>query len=171
MKCKLVCACVLLSLTAAATPAQTKHSFSGKCAKPDVTQSVPVPDKDGHVFTIEQGKCETSAGEVGGAKSKDGVYSAHADATATHLRNWGVYAETYDGGDKIFYAYQSTATIKDGAVVTGGNKYQITGGTGKMKGIKGSGACKLTGSAGGGLDYTCTGEYTIGAAAPEKEKK
>jgi hypothetical protein len=54
----------------------------------------------------------------------------------------------------MFYSYQTTATSKDGAVQTGQNKYQITGGTGKMKGIKGSGACKLTGNADGGLDYS-----------------
>ncbi len=30
-----------------------------------------------------------------------------------------------------------------------------------MKGIKGSGTCKTTGTAGGGLDYSCSGEYTM----------
>jgi hypothetical protein len=37
-----------------------------------------------------------------------------------------------------------------------------------MKGIKGMGTCKLTGNAVGGLDFTCTGEYTLSAAAPAK---
>ena len=53
--------------------------------------------------------------------------------------------------------------------MSGSNKYQITGGTGKMKGIKGSGTCKLTGTADGGTEYSCTGEYTIAAAAPAKK--
>jgi hypothetical protein len=34
--------------------------------------------------------------------------------------------------------------------------------------IKGSGTCKLTGNAGGGLDYECTRDYTLPAAAPAK---
>jgi hypothetical protein len=38
-----------------------------------------------------------------------------------------------------------------------------------MKGIKGSGTCKLTGTPDGGLEYTCTGEYTLAAAAPAKK--
>jgi hypothetical protein len=58
--------------------------------------------------------------------------------------------------------------MKDGALVTGGNKYQITGGTGKMKGIKGTGGCKLAGTAAGGLTYACNGQYTFAAAAPAK---
>jgi hypothetical protein len=48
---------------------------------------------------------------------------------------------------------------------TGQNKWQITGGTGKMKGIKGSGTCKHTPEQGGYLDYACTGEYTLAGAA------
>jgi hypothetical protein len=45
----------------------------------------------------------------------------------------------------------------------------MTGGTGKMKGIKGSGTCKTNGTADGGLEYTRTGEYTLGGAAPAKK--
>jgi hypothetical protein len=167
MKYKFLCVCGLFAIAAAATPAQTKHSFSGKCGKADVTNSIPAGDKEGHAFMLQQGKCD-SKGEVGGAKSKQGTFSEHDEANGTQLKGWGVYAETFDSGDKIFYAYQTTGTTKEGALVTGGNKYQITGGTGKMKGIKGSGNCKLTGNASGGLDYACTGEYTIAAAAPAK---
>ena len=53
--------------------------------------------------------------------------------------NWGVDVESFANGDKIFYDYQSVGTMKDGAFQSATNKYQISGGTGKMKGIKGSG--------------------------------
>jgi len=55
------------------------------------------------------------------------------------------------------------------AFQAGENKYQITGGTGKMKGIKRSGTCKTTGTADGGLEYTCTGGYTLAGTAPAKQ--
>lgn len=171
MKYKLAWICAMAAMTAASASAQTKHSFSGKCGKPDVMQTIPAGDKEGHAFMLQQGKCETAAGEVEGAKSKQGVFAEHDEATGTRIKGWGLYVETYDSGDKIFYAYQTTGTTKDGAFASGENKYQITGGIGKMKGIKGSGTCKLTGNAGGGLDYDCTGEYTIAAAkAPAKKK-
>jgi hypothetical protein len=167
MKYRILCVCVLFALVVAMASAQTKASISGKCGKPDVQQSVPAGDQAGHVFTLAQGKC-VSKGEVGGAMSKEGAFSEHGDVAGTRTKAWGVYVETYDSGDKIFYTYQTTGTMKDGTFQAGTNKYQIAGGTGKMKGIKGSGACKLTGTADGGLDYSCSGEYTLAGAPPAK---
>jgi hypothetical protein len=34
--------------------------------------------------------------------SKEAAYSEHRDVTASRLKAWGVYVETYDSGDKIF---------------------------------------------------------------------
>jgi len=168
MKHKILCGCAVFTFAVAMTPAQTKISMSGKCGKPDVEQSVPAGDQPGHDFMLAQGKCATK-GEVGGAASKEGAFSEHRDAAGNHSKAWGVYVETFDSGDKIFYTYQATATMKDGALQTGEDKWQMTGGTGKMKGIKGSGTCKFTGTADGGLDYSCTGEYTLAEAAPAKK--
>ncbi len=44
----------------------------------------------------------------------------------SHSKAWGVYVEIFDSGDKIFYNYQATGTIKDGSFQAGENKYQIT---------------------------------------------
>jgi hypothetical protein len=74
--------------------AQTKRTFSGKCGKPENPQSIPVGDKDGHMFIVEQGKCETDKGEIGGAKSKDGACSEHGEVMGNHIKVSGVYVET-----------------------------------------------------------------------------
>lgn len=71
-----------------------------------------------------------------------------------------------DSGDKIFYNYQTNLTLKEDGTGSGRIKYQIVGGTGKMKG---AGTCKLTGTADGGVDYTCEGEYTLAGASSEKK--
>lgn len=167
MKYKILFGCAVFVFAAAMTPAQMKETSSGKCSKPDVQQSIPAGDKPGHVFTLAQGKC-ASMGEIGGVASKEGAFSEHGETAGNRSKSSGVFVETYDNGDKIFYTYQATATLKDGAMQSGQNKYQMTGGTGKMKGIKGSGTCTTTGNSGGGLDYTCTGEYTLAGAAPAK---
>jgi len=170
MKYKLVCICALLAIAVAPASAQTKQSFSGKCGKAEGVQTLPAGDKEGHTFMIQQGKCETTAGEVEGVKSKDGAFAEHGENTPAHTQAWGVYTETYANGDKIFYDYHTSGKVKDGAFTSGGNTYRIIGGTGKMKGIKGSGSCKLTGAADGGLEFACTGEYTIALAkAPAKK--
>jgi hypothetical protein len=167
MKYKIFCGCALFAFVVAMAPAQTKNTTSGKCDKPDVQQNIPAGDSANHVFVLAQGKCSTK-GEVGGAASKEGVFSEHGEVSGNHSKTWGVYVESFDSGDKIYYTYQATTTLKDGAVQASQNKYQISGGTGKMKGIKGSGTCKMSPNAGGGLDYSCTGEYTLATAAPAK---
>ena len=50
MKYKILSGCVALGLAMAASSAQTKSDLSGKCGKPDVQQTVPAGDNDGHVF-------------------------------------------------------------------------------------------------------------------------
>jgi hypothetical protein len=167
MKFRILCVGAMVALAVAMASAQTKTSMKGKCGKPDVEQSIPAGDQEGHAFMISQGKC-TADGKIGGAMGKDGVFSEHAEAMGTRVKNSGVFVETLDSGDKIFYNYQGTQTMKDNMLQTGTNKYQIAGGTGKMKGIKGSGGCKLTGGADGSVDYTCTSEYTLAGAAKEK---
>lgn len=164
MSHKILFICALFAVMVPVGSAQTKYTFSGKCAKADKAQSIPAGDKDGHVFMVQQGKCTTDNGGIGEAKSKEGVYTEHDDVMGNQLKAWGVYVETYDNGDKVFYNYQGASTTKDGALVTGSNTWRLAGGTGKMKGIKGSGGCKLTPGDGGGLNYSCTGEYTLAAA-------
>jgi hypothetical protein len=105
---------------------------------------------------------------VGGAASKEAVFSKHGEVSEANSKVSGVYVETFDGGAKIFYTYQATGTTRDSAFQVGENKYQITGGTGKMKCIEGSGTCKTSGTADGGLEYTCTGQYKIAGAAAAK---
>jgi hypothetical protein len=167
MKYKVLCSCVVFAFAVLMTSAQTKFTSSGKCGKADVEQSISIPDKEGHVFKLAQGKCVTK-GEISGATSKEGAYSEHQEVAGNLTKVWGVYVETFDSGDKVFYTYQGSVIAKNGEVQSGQNKWQISGGTGKMKGIKGTGACKHTPEAGGYLDYACSGEYTVAGSAAQK---
>jgi hypothetical protein len=116
------------------------------------------------MFSVAQGKC-TTKGETAGATSKSAEYSEHRDVTATRMKAWGVYIETYDSGDKIIYNYQLAVAVKDGAPGTGKGTYQIISGTGKLKGIKGSGTCMYSPGADASVAYACTGDYTLAAAS------
>lgn len=165
MKFRILCLCTLCAFAAAISSAQqnsTKMTMTGTCSKPDTQQSVPAGDKEGHMFSISQGKC-TVKGDIGGAKGKDGVWADHGDGTAAKAKVNGVFTETLDSGDKVYYSYSETTMMKDGVPQSATNSYQIAGGTGKMKGIKGSGTCKLTGTGDGGMNFTCSGVYMMGA--------
>ncbi|PYU02650.1 MAG: hypothetical protein DMG34_15620 [Acidobacteria bacterium] len=84
--------------------------------------------------------------------------------TGNRSKDSGVYVETFDSGDKIFYTYQNNVRLKDGAWQTGRGKYRIAGGTVKTKGLDRSDSYKHAGNADARSDYSCTGEYTLGAS-------
>ena len=156
-----MCVCVLIAVAAAMSTAQTKTTMTGTCGKPDVQQSVPAGDQQGHMYMVSQGKCSVT-GSINGAVAKQGMYSEEVDSNATQMKNQGIYVVTFDSGDKAYYKYQGMATLKDGKYEAGTNKYEIVGGTGKMQGLHGSGSCKLTGKGDDTLDYSCTGTYAVG---------
>ncbi len=168
MNRRILCGCLVVALAGAVGSAQTKTTLSGKCDKATKQESMSIPDQQGHMLTLSQGNC-TSTGDIGGAQGKSGIYSEHADVKGNQARNWGVYVETFDSGDKVFYDYSGMWTMNNGMPQSGTNKWQISGGTGKMKGIKGSGTCKLTGTGDGGSEYQCTGEYTMAGGAMSKQ--
>jgi hypothetical protein len=140
MIAKILLGCAVFALAVAVTPAQMKSEISGTCAKADVEQSVPAGDSPAHMFTVAQGKC-TPKGEIAGQTSKSGAYSEHRDVNTSRMKAWGVYIETYDSGDTVAYSYQLSLAVKNGVPGAGKGTYQIMSGTGKMKGIKGSGTC------------------------------
>jgi len=72
----------------------------------------------------------------------------------------GSFNVTMDNGDKVYYTYEESRSTD--IAKPGSNKWQIHGGTGKYKGIKGSGTCAGTFSADGSSDWACTGTYSIG---------
>jgi hypothetical protein len=102
MKCKILWGFAVFAFAVALTPAQTKFASSGKCGKPDAQQNIAAGDQIGHLFTLASGKCATK-GEVGGAVSKEGLFSEHGEVSEDHSKVSGVYVETFDSGDKIFY--------------------------------------------------------------------
>jgi hypothetical protein len=153
---------LVLVCVAAPAAAQTKLSMSGKCGKPDVQQAVPAADAPDHVMTLAQGKCTpVKAAEIGGSPGKEATFTEHGEVTGNNGHVWGMYVETLANGEKVFYRYESTAVMQGGSLQTMHNKWQITGGTAKLKGIKGQGTCSGKGAPDGGLNFECEGDYTL----------
>ena len=85
-----------------------------------------------------------------------GTGTEFAEITGDSSQGHGVFVETMANGDNIHFTYQTAGAIKSGS-----NKWQATGGTGKFKGINGSGTCTGTGNADGSTTWTCTGTYSL----------
>ena len=162
MRYSFVLSLAVLASAAAPAAAQTKFSMSGMCAKPDVQQAVPAGDAADHMMTLAQGKCTPiKAAEIGGSAGKEATFTEHGDVTGNNGHVWGMYVDTLANGEKVYYRYESTAVLQGGALQTMQNKWQIAGGTAKLKGIKGQGTCTGKATPEGGLAFECQGEYTL----------
>jgi hypothetical protein len=160
---KVVLLAVALSASASVSFAQTsgKISLTWKCTAPSPVHALPVGDSPDHAYIVEQAKCTTTNGEIAGVKQKEGIPTEFLDATGPNAKGHGVFVETLENGDKITYSYELTGVSKNKVLESGSNKWTVTSGTGKFKGMKGSGTCQAKGNADGSADFTCTGTYTL----------
>ena len=151
----MVCLCASLAL------AQGKVANEWKCPKSAMPHSLEVGDQPNHAYSISQTKCTAVKGEIAGIKEKEGTATDFVEVTGNNSSGHGIFVETLANGDKIHFTYTTTGTLKNGQMVSGSNKWQATGGTGKSKGIKASGACKGTGNPDGSVTWVCNGTYSL----------
>ena len=152
--------------------AQTKSSGTLNCTKPDPMHMIEVGDKAGHAMMVDKSTCTWSKPmDVGGMQSKDGTSTEISEANGAKSTGNGVHWGTVEGGDKYFVRYTSRATsTKEGALETVSGTWKYTGGTGKLKGLKGSGTYKGKGNADGSASFDVEGEWSLPAAkAPAKK--
>jgi len=144
--------CVLV----ATASAQSKVSGTAQCSKPDTQQMVAVGDRPDHNMGVAQQKCTwTKPMEIGGVKSKDGVSSATLDSSGGTEHSRGMHVATMQSGDKFFAWYAGFGTSKE----VKGN-WGFSGGSGKLKGLKGKGTYTCTPS-GEGITCEVEGEYQL----------
>jgi hypothetical protein len=173
MKARILGVAVLVFAFAGATGAQTKQTGTLHCAKADPSYSVDVPDHAGHAVMLQKLACTwTTPLEAAGLKSVSGVNVETDDMTATKMTGNGVHTSTLDNGDKYFVAYHGSAPVKDGKPGDGSGTWMYTGGTGKLKGIKGKGTYTIKFADDGTATAQIEGEYTLPVAtmAPAKPK-
>ena len=165
-------ACCAVLLAGAAT-AQTKVTGHQDCAKPDVAGTIDAGDKTGHTLTLQKFNCTWTTGmEMAGVKSKDGGSAEVIEAWSNRTTTTGTYVGNMENGDKFFVSFHDSASVKDGkpAVPIKGT-WSYTGGTGKLKGIKGKGTYTITPKDDGGASVDVEGDYDIPAPAPPKTPK
>ena len=141
--------------------AQTKTSGTSVCGKPDQQQALEVGDRTGHSLSISQGKCTwTKPMEIAGTQTKEDLVTFSDDVRGSQARGFGYVVGTMVNGDKFFVRIQGSTVLKDGAPQSAEGKWNFTGGTGKLKGIKGGGTYKGTAGA-EGVTYEVEGEYQL----------
>jgi hypothetical protein len=152
-----------LVLTSAAT-AQTKTSGTIDCKQASDTKPIEVGDVNGHMMGVGKATCTWSKPmEIAGAKTKEGSSVSFDDMMGAKYTGRGVHVSTMDSGDKILVKFQGGGTLKDNKLVSDTGTWSYTGGTGKMKGIKGKGTYKGKTNPDGSMTYDIEGDYTLPA--------
>ena len=159
---KFAFAVTLLFLGCSSAWGQTKSSGTAACGKPSVQHAIPVGDRPDHSFSISQTKCNwTKPMTIQGVKNKEGMATQFDEISGNTSRYHGYWVDTMADGDKGYYTYKGTATLKNGMLVSvDDDRWTLAGGTGKLKGLKASGTCKGKGSPDGSATWECEGTYT-----------
>ncbi len=162
---------VLVLALAATASAQAKLSGQNQCAKADPQYSAPIGDRPDHVMLLAKGKCTWSAGEIGGVKIKEDETTTVTEVSGSSGSDRGHVVVSLDDGDKAFVRFEGKSTMKDKMPADGNGTWTFTGGTGKLKGIKGKGTYKGKWNADGTSAFDIEGEYTLAAAKTKSESK
>ncbi|HEV1995268.1 MAG TPA: hypothetical protein VGR03_13140 [Candidatus Acidoferrum sp.] len=153
--------CGIVCFAAATASAQTKVTGTAQFGKAEGQQMLPAGDRADHSLGIGQRKCTwTKPQEIGGDKTKEGVSTESMDISGNNIRSRGMHVTTMESGDKYFVSYQGTGTLKDGALQSGKGTWMYTGGSGKLKGIKGKGTYTCAAS-GDSVSCDIEGEYQL----------
>jgi hypothetical protein len=91
---------------------------------------------------------------------KTGVYTEFLEAWKTSFNFHGRSIMTMENGDKVYYTFEGSGSAD--STKPASSKSKILSGTGKYKGIKGSGTCSIKSNPDGSFDMECTGTYSIG---------
>ena len=163
MRLKIFFTLLIVFALAAVASAQTKVSNTAQCGKPEPQYAIQVGDRPNHSFAISQAKCPyTKPWEIAGIQSKEGVYTGFAEISGNTSRGRIFYTDTMANGDKVYYREEMTVTLKDGVPQSGETKWTSVGATGKLKGVKAKGTCKLASAAAdGSSSWDCEGEYEL----------
>jgi hypothetical protein len=139
--------------------AQGKVDTKWHCPKESVSHKLDVGDVPGHSYMILQGTCNATASDSG-FPEKTGFDTEFQEIWKSSINFHGRANMTMDNGDKVYYTYEGSAStdITKPAPI----KWKILSGTGKYKGIKGSGTCSGKFNADGSFDNACTGTYSLG---------
>ena len=152
-KLTLVAICVLVLGTAAMAE---QYETKWHCSKPAENPVLKVGDVPGHSYALAQGTCEAKSSNAG---EKSGAYTEFNEGWKTSYTGHGRFNVTTDNGDMLYYTYERSGAPAD---KKGVNNWKLVGGTGKHKGIKGSGTCPGTFNDDGTSDWECTGTTTMG---------
>jgi hypothetical protein len=163
MNLRIIFTFLTVSALATFAGAQTPMSGTEQCGKPAREHTLQIGDRPNHSFTIDQGKCTwVKPVRIAGIESKEGDYWELAETIGDHTRYRFYYVDTMANGDKAWYRGEGTMTVKNGVLQSSAETWNLVGGTGKLKGLKGKGTNTFKSAAADGTTtWDTVGEYRL----------
>ena len=161
MRFKRVHAVLVVLAMATLAGAQTKSSGTAQCGKPKAKHNLEAGDRPNHSFMLTQVTCTwPKSFDIAGLQTKDLTLTVFSEVTGDSSQDRGIFVGAMSNGDKIYGRFHGPTTLKGGVAISAEAKWTYSGGTGKLKGIKGSGSAKGKGGP-DGMTWESEGEYTL----------
>ena len=157
---------VLVFLAAASlatvVTAQTKLSGTQQCSRSDPSTAIDVGDRPDHLMALAKTACTwTVPIEIAGVKAKDGISVASNEINGDQSVGSGYHVGVMANGDKYFVRFYGKSSSKGGAMQSTEGAWSFTGGTGKLRGLKGKGKFTGKGFADGTAVMQIDGDYQL----------
>lgn len=146
--------------------AQTKITGKLTCAKPSVSET---GGEGAQMISFQKSNCTwTTPFTIAGSKPGRTVDASIGDITGSTVRAHGYSTSVFDNGDTTTVRFEGTSqSKKDGSGSVKGT-WRYVRGTGKFKGISGSGTYKGDGAADGSSWADVTGHYSLAKGKAKK---
>ena len=163
---KVILVPALLCGMAVIAGAQTKMTGKLTCAKPSVSET----GGDGaHMIMFQKSNCTwTTPFTIDGSKPGRTVNASIGDMTGSMDRSHGYSTSVMDNGDSTIVRYEGTAQMKKDGSGTMKGTWKYVRGTGKFRGISGSGTYKGEAAADGTGWADVSGHYSLGKGKAKK---
>ncbi len=152
-----------LLLVAASVTAQTPMAGVTLCAPAKPDYLIRAGDNPGHSYGLAQAACTwTKPWEIAGLKSTIGVGTQISETNGDTSKVRGTFVDTLTNGDRAYYTFEFSLQTGAGGPRVMDHKWQLTGGSGKLSGVKGQGTCTAAAvGTDGSFNYDCRGEYSL----------
>ena len=163
---KVILVPALLCGMAVIAGAQTKISGKLTCAKPAVRET---GGSGAQTIMFQRSNCTwTTPFTIDGSKPGATVDVSIGDMSGATGRTHGYSTSVFETGDTTVVRYEGTTQAKKDGSGTVKGTWKYVRGTGKFRGISGSGTYKGQGAADGSASADVTGHYSLGKGKAKK---
>jgi hypothetical protein len=133
------------------------------CGASAVHQTVVINDDRQHSVSLDQRPCRSDAPiEIGGLTGTEYVVYGVDDVQDGQSVDRGYVVGTMKNGDRYFLKYQGAATMKGNAPDHLEGTWTFTGGSGRLKDLRGGGTYTAKPTTNGvGMEFVIQGDYEL----------